>query len=69
VESFPILPGSYQLEIHLKDMAEHKIEFVQETFTFEVIETPIYSGRKIDSWYGNIGFNARALNNRTEGIE
>jgi lipopolysaccharide transport system ATP-binding protein len=61
LSELPILPGSYQLEIHLKDMAEHKIEFVAQTFAFEVVDTPIYGGRKLDSWFGHIGLNAKAI--------
>jgi hypothetical protein len=43
-------------------MASYKIEFVPEIFQFEIVETPIYGGRKIDGWYGHIGLNARAIN-------
>jgi len=59
LKSFPLLPGDYQLEVYLKDMASHKIELVPRTFTFEVIETPVYGGRKLDHWYGHIGLSAR----------
>jgi lipopolysaccharide transport system ATP-binding protein len=61
LEALPLLPGTYQLELHLKDMASHRIEMVPRTFPFEVVETPIYGGRKIDRWYGHIGLRARAL--------
>jgi len=60
VEALPILPGSYQLEVYLKDMASHKIELVPCTFPFEIVESAIYGGRKIDGWYGRIGLKARA---------
>ncbi|MEP6913213.1 MAG: ABC transporter ATP-binding protein [bacterium] len=58
--SLPLLPGEYQLEVYLKDMASHKIELVPRTYKFEVIETPVYGGRKLDGWYGHIGLDARA---------
>lgn len=61
LNSLPLLPGEYQLEIYLKDMSSHKIELVPKTFPFEIIETPVYGGRKIDSWYGYIALNARAF--------
>ncbi len=61
VNSLPLMPGEYQLEIYLKDMASQKIELVPRTFSFEVIETPVYGGRKLDSWYGHIGLSARAF--------
>jgi lipopolysaccharide transport system ATP-binding protein len=58
--SLPLLPGEYQLEVYLKDMADHKIELVPKLYLFDVIETPVYGGRKLDSWYGHIGLTARA---------
>ena len=58
--SLPLLPGDYQLEVYLKDMASHKIELVPKSYLFEVIETPVYGGRKLDSWFGHIGLTARA---------
>ena len=61
IESLPLLPGSYQLEIHLKDMARRLIEIVPRTFKFEVAETEVYGGRKLDGWFGNVGLRARPL--------
>ena len=61
IESVPLLPGPYQLEIHLKDMSRHLIEFVPRHYVFEVAETPVYGGRKIDRWFGNIGVKAAPL--------
>src|SRR5690242_20479527 len=61
IDSLPLLPGTYQIEIHLKDMAKQLIEFVPRTFKFEVAETEVYGGRKLDGWFGNIGLRARAL--------
>jgi len=58
--SLPLLPGDYQLEVYLKDMARDKIELVPKSYLFEVIETPVYGGRKLDSWFGHIGLTARA---------
>ncbi len=63
IESLPLLPGTYQLEIHLKDMARRLIEFVPKTFKFEVAETEVYGGRKLDGWFGNIGLRAKPLEN------
>ena len=60
IESLPLLPGSYQIEIHLKDMAKRLIEFVPRTFKFEVAETEVYGGRKLDGWFGNVGLKASA---------
>ncbi len=61
IESLPLLPGSYQLEIHLKDMSRQLIEIVPRTFKFEVAETEVYGGRKLDGWFGNVGLRARPL--------
>lgn len=61
IESLPLLPGAYQLEIHLKDMARGLIEIVPRTFQFEVAETDVYGGRKLDGWFGVVGLKARAI--------
>jgi hypothetical protein len=53
----PFLPGDYELELHLKDMAEHRIEAVPRAYPFQVAETPVYGGRKLDSWFGHVGLN------------
>ncbi len=58
VKDFPILPGSYQLQIYVKDMVHSKIELVPRTYPFEVIETPVYGGRKLDHWYGKVALRA-----------
>lgn len=61
IDSLPLLPGTYQLEIHLKDMSRQLIEFVPKTFRFEVAETEVYGGRKLDGWFGNVGLRAKPL--------
>ena len=65
VESLPLLPGTYQLEIHLKDMARGLIETVPRAYQFEVAESQVYGGRKLDRWFGTVGLRARAFNART----
>jgi hypothetical protein len=60
IESLPLLPGTYQIEIHLKDMAQRLVEFVPRMFKFEVAETEVYGGRKLDGWFGNVGLRAQA---------
>jgi lipopolysaccharide transport system ATP-binding protein len=64
IDSLPLLPGAYQLEIHLKDMARGLIEIVPRTFSFEVAETEVYGGRKLDAWFGSVGLRARPLAQR-----
>jgi lipopolysaccharide transport system ATP-binding protein len=63
IESLPLMPGTYQVEIHLKDMAKRLIEFVPQTFQFEVAETEVYGGRKLDGWFGSVGLRAQPLDN------
>ena len=58
IEALPLLPGSYQLEIYLKDMLTYSIELVPQQYSFEVLGTPIYYGRAIDHWFGLIGLQA-----------
>jgi lipopolysaccharide transport system ATP-binding protein len=69
IESLPLLPGAYQLEIHLKDMARNLVEMVPRTFEFEVAETDVYGGRKLDRWFGNIGLKAQALDLSRKGAK
>ena len=57
----PFLPGDYELELHLKDMAEHRIEIVPRAYQFQVAESPVYGGRKLDSWFGHVGLNAVSI--------
>ena len=57
----PILPGTYELEVFLKDLGHHKIELVPQRLRFDVVESPIYGGRKIDAWYGQVGLRACAF--------
>ena len=54
----PFLPGDYELELHLKDMAEHRVEVVPRAYPFQIAETPVYGGRRLDSWFGHVGLNA-----------
>jgi hypothetical protein len=69
IESLPLLPGEYQLEIHLVDVVGFKFEVVPRTFAFTIVETPVYGGRKIDRWYGNVAVRASvALDRRTAEI-
>jgi len=58
IESFPFMPGTYLLEIHLKDLAHHKFEFLPDQIAFEVVETPVYGSRRLDRWFGTIGLQA-----------
>ena len=69
VESLPLLPGVYQLEVHLKDMARGIIETVPRAYQFEVAETQVYGGRKLDRWFGTIGLRARAINRAHDGAK
>ena len=59
IDSLPLLPGTYQLEVHLKDMATHLVEIVPRTYPFDVAETQVYGGRKLDNWFGHVGLRAQ----------
>jgi len=61
IERLPFLAGRYQLELHVKDMAAYRVEQIPDLFPFEIVETPIYGGRKLDTWFGNIGLVAQPL--------
>jgi lipopolysaccharide transport system ATP-binding protein len=64
IKEFPLLPGSYQMEVHVKDTARAKYELVPQSFRFEVAETPVYGGRKLDYWFGLVALNATPLHER-----
>ena len=61
IDELPLLGGTYQLEIHVKDISHHKIERVGNLFQFEVAETSVYGGRKLDAWFGSVGLKATAI--------
>ena len=61
IERLPLLPGTYQAEIHVKDVAHHKFEFVKRTFPFDIVETPVYGGRKLNHWFGFTGLIAESF--------
>jgi lipopolysaccharide transport system ATP-binding protein len=60
IESLPLLAGKYSLELHLKDIRRHHVEYVPGSFHFEVVETPVYGSRQLDSWFGSVGLKATA---------
>ena len=57
----PFLPGDYELKLQLKDMAEHRFEMVPHSYRFQVAETPVYGGRRLDAWFGHVGLNATSI--------
>lgn len=61
IERFPLLAGEYQVEIDLTDLDHYKIELVNKKYSFEVVESPVYEGRKIDRWFGIVGLQAHAF--------
>ncbi len=61
IDELPLLPGQYQVELYVKDMAHHAIERVPNMFPLEVAEVPVYGGRRIDAWYGDIALRAKPL--------
>jgi lipopolysaccharide transport system ATP-binding protein len=61
VESLPLLPGKYKLEIQMKkDVAGDECELLPQTVLFDVVESPVYGGRKLDEWHGHFGLRASA---------
>ncbi len=64
VNELPLLPGQYQLEVHLKDLAHNIIETLPNRFVFQVAEMPVYGGRHLDHWYGQVGLHAKPFTTR-----
>jgi lipopolysaccharide transport system ATP-binding protein len=61
IDSLPLMPGTFQVEIHLKDIGEMKVDVISKTYPFEVAETEVYGGRKLDHWFGEVGLKARPI--------
>ena len=60
IESLPLLPGPYQVEVYLKNTRD-MLELVSRSYQFEVAETQVYGGRKLDPhWFGKVGLRAQA---------
>jgi len=59
IESLPLLSGAYQMEIHLKNFRD-QLELVPHSYQFEIAETQVYGGRKLDHWFGKVGLRAQA---------
>jgi hypothetical protein len=58
IESLPLLPGRYEIKLHVVDVIGYKFEIVPATFPFEIAESSLYGGRKIDRWFGQLGLKA-----------
>ncbi len=61
IEEFPFLPGSYYLEIAVGDTSEAVMDIAGDPVRFDVVETPVYGGRQMESLHGNIALRARAI--------
>ena len=61
IRELPLLPGEYELELHVKDLSAHVVELVPRSVPFSVAETPVYGGRKLDGWFGDVGLRATPI--------
>jgi lipopolysaccharide transport system ATP-binding protein len=61
IRDIPLLPGDYELELHVKDMSAHVIEFVPRTIPFSIAETPVYGSRNLSAWFGDVGLHAEPI--------
>jgi hypothetical protein len=50
------------LEIYLKNSRD-LVELVPRAYQFEIAETQVYGGRKLDDWFGRVGLKAQAWEN------
>ncbi len=60
IESLPLLPGNYQLEIQLMNSRD-LYERVPQSYKFEIAESQVYGGRHLGSWFGNVGLKVKAF--------
>jgi hypothetical protein len=42
-------------------MGTHLVEIVPTAYSFDVAESQVYGGRKLDSWFGCVGLSAQAV--------
>jgi len=68
IASLPLLAGEYQIQVHLVDVIGFKFEIVPRTFGFTVVETPVYGGRKITRWYGNVAMRVAVSETREPAV-
>ncbi len=68
IDSLPLLPGSYQIELHLKDMATHTIDIVPQSLYFDIPETPVYGGRQMNRWFGHVALNVQSVICSMDGV-
>ena len=66
IEDFPLLAGTYYMEVQFRDTAEQKYEFVPAMFRFTVAETPVYGVRKTDGWFGHVALHAHPFSSQKE---
>jgi lipopolysaccharide transport system ATP-binding protein len=64
INEFPLLPGSYQMEVYVKDKSRMIAEMVPQSFRFDVAEVPVYGGRKLDYWFGLVALNVTPRHER-----
>jgi lipopolysaccharide transport system ATP-binding protein len=60
-DDFPLLEGTYNMELQFRDEHARMYEFVPELYRFEVVESPVYGARKRDSWSGDVAVRVRAF--------
>jgi lipopolysaccharide transport system ATP-binding protein len=61
IDQFPFLTGAYFLDIRVGDCAEFVYESIDQQFRFDVVATPVYGGRQMESLHGQVGLKARAI--------
>jgi len=66
IASLPLLGGNYRLDVHLKDLAVPKYEFVEGAFPFEVAETPVGCAEEAELVHQPLGVQRPALPARAD---
>ena len=49
------------------DLRRTLASLAPDPFPFDVVETPVYGGRKIDGWFGFVGVKVRPIAGRPAG--
>ena len=69
IASLPLVPGSYQLEIHVKDMWYPRVEIVPKLYGMVIDYLPLYGGRRLDGWFGDVCLEASVSSDSCENFK
>lgn len=61
IDRLPMLPGPWYLDVQVGELTEFEFEPTGQPFRFDIVATPVYGPRLIDSTHGQVALSARAV--------